>query len=220
MLASSIASVMPATSTAPAAAGVAAGVVSLAASAPAGPHERLRLGVIGVRNRGRELAGILAAMPDVEVRVLCDVDAGVFPSAAALVVEQGRPAPQCEREVRRVLDDPQIDAVVIATPHHWHAPIALAALQAGKHVYVEKPASHVYREGQLLIRAAEKYRRVLKHGTQMRSREVTAKAREVIRSGILGEVKMAKAWNVQRHSHRRDLPPRCAATYNPKVPIF
>src|SRR5438094_884317 len=82
---------------------------------------------------------------------------------------------------RRLLDDKSIDAVFVCTPHHWHCPIALAALQAGKHVYLEKPASHVYREGQLLLQAAEKYRRVLQHGTQMRSSAVTARAREVLR---------------------------------------
>ena len=120
---------------------------------------------------------------------------------AAVEKAQGK-APQAVEDFRRVLDDKAIDAVFICTPHHWHAPIALRALQAGKHVYVEKPASHVYREGQLLVQAAKKYKKVVQHGTQMRSSEVTAKAREVLQSGLLGEIKMAKAWNVQRHSHR------------------
>jgi predicted dehydrogenase len=74
---------------------------------------------------------------------------------------------------------------------------------AGKDVYVEKPASHVLREGRLLVEAAKKHKRIVQHGTQMRSSEVTAKAREILQSGLLGKVKMSKAWNVQRHSHRQ-----------------
>jgi len=109
-------------------------------------------------------------------------------------------------DFRRVLDDKSVDAVVIATPHHWHCPIAVPALQAGKDVYVEKPASHVFREGRLLVEAARRHKRVVQHGTQMRSSEVTAKAAEVLASGILGSVKMTKAWNVQRHRHRQGVP--------------
>src|SRR5262249_44766572 len=127
---------------------------------------------------------------------------GVLADAAAAVEKAQGKAPAVVDDFRRVLDDQAIDAVFVATPHHWHAPIALRALQAGKHVYVEKPASPVYRAGQLLVQAARKYKRVLQHGTQMRSSEVTARAREILQSGLLGEVKTAKAWNVQRHTHR------------------
>jgi predicted dehydrogenase len=105
-----------------------------------------------------------------------------------------------------VLDNPSVEAVVIATPHHWHTSIAVRAMQAGKDVYVEKPASHVFREGRLLVDTARKYKRIVQHGTQMRSSEVTAKAAEVLKSGILGEVKMTKAWNVQRHTHEAAMP--------------
>jgi predicted dehydrogenase len=172
----------------------------------ASPSERIVCAVIGVRGRGRSFYGPLAQRPDTAVALLCDIDANVLPAAAAVVEKaQGR-APKTVEDFRRVLDDKTIDAVILTTPHHWHAPIALRALQAGKHVYVEKPMSHVYREGQLLVQAAKKYGRVLQHGTQMRSSEVTARARELLDSGVIGEVKMAKAWNVQRHSHRRPVP--------------
>ena len=90
-----------------------------------------------------------------------------------------------------------MDLVVVATPHHWHVPIALRALQAGKDVYCEKPASHTFDEGRLLVQAAKKYGRIFQHGTQTRSSEVTTRAREVIASGYLGEIKMTKAWNIQ-----------------------
>jgi predicted dehydrogenase len=116
-----------------------------------------------------------------------------------------------------VLDDKSVDVVFIATPHHWHSPIAIPAVLAGKDIYVEKPASHVFREGRLLVDAARKHKRIVQHGTQMRSSDVVARAREVLQSGILGKVKMSKAWNVQRHSHRqpvRDSDPPAGVDYN------
>jgi predicted dehydrogenase len=165
-------------------------------------NDRLACAVIGVRGRGRSFYGPLAERRDTTVAVLCDVDANVLaPAAAAVEKAQGR-APRTVEDFRRVLEDSDIDAVFITTPHHWHTPIAVRALQAGKHVYVEKPASHVYNEGKLLVEFANRYKRVVQHGTQMRSSEVTERARELLRSGIIGDVKMAKAWNVQRHSHR------------------
>ncbi len=191
-----------------------AGALGLAglttAHTAAAPSERVVCAVVGVRGRGRSFYGPLAGRKDATVAALCDVDANVLaPAVAAVEKAQGR-APKAVDDFRRLLDDKSIDAVFVTTPHHWHCPIALAALQAGKHVYVEKPASHVYREGQLLVRAAEKYGKVFQHGTQMRSSEVTAKAREVLRSGLLGEIKMAKAWNVQGHSHRKAVPDQAA----------
>jgi predicted dehydrogenase len=96
------------------------------------------------------------------------------------------------------LDDKSIAAVVIAAPDHWHAPAAILACQAGKHVYVEKPCSHNFRESQLLLTAARKNNVVVQHGTQQRSRPFTIEAINMLREGVIGEVLMAKAWNVQR----------------------
>jgi predicted dehydrogenase len=166
------------------------------------PSDRLVCAVVGVRGRARSFYPPLASREDTTVAMLCDVDANVLAPAAAAVEKAQGSAPKTVGDFREVLDRKDIDAVFVCTPHHWHAPVALRALQAGKHVYVEKPMSHVYREGQLLVQAAKKAGRVVQHGTQMRSSEVTARAREVIDSGVLGEVKTAKAWNVQRHSHR------------------
>jgi predicted dehydrogenase len=130
----------------------------------------------------------------------------VLGRAEQTVKESNLKSPALVGDFRRLLDDKAVDAVIIATPHHWHGPIAVRALQAGKDVYVEKPASHVFREGRLLIEAAKKYKRIVQHGTQMRSSEVTAKAGDVLASGLLGNVKMSKAWNVQRHNHRQPAP--------------
>jgi predicted dehydrogenase len=172
----------------------------------AAPNERINCAVIGVRGRGGSFYGPLAGRADTHVATLCDVDANVLAGAASAVEKSAGKAPALVDDFRRVLDDKSIDAVFVTTPHHWHAPIALRALQAEKHVYVEKPMSHVYNEGRLLVQAAKKHNRVVQHGTQMRSSAVTAKVRAVIDSGVVGEVKMAKAWNVQRHSHRRPVP--------------
>ena len=109
-------------------------------------------------------------------------------------------------DYQHVLDDKQVDAVIVATPHQWHVPIALPALQAGKDLYLEKPASHVFREGRLVVEAVEKYGRVFQHGTQMRSSPVTDEARKVLDSGILGEIKITKAWNVQNRGYAQPVP--------------
>ena len=114
--------------------------------------------------------------------------------------------PQTTHDYRTIIDDKSIDAVVIATPHHWHCPIAVPALLAGKDVYVEKPASHVFQEGRLLVDAARKNGRIVQHGTQMRSSPVTAEAAEVLKSGILGDIKITKAWNVQDRGFARPVP--------------
>ena len=101
-------------------------------------------------------------------------------------------------DLRRVLDDKTMDAVSIATPDHWHAPAAIMACDAGKHVYVEKPCAHSFREAQLLLAAARRNNRVVQHGTQQRSKRTTADAMQMLREGIIGDVLVAKAWNVQR----------------------
>jgi predicted dehydrogenase len=165
-------------------------------------NERIACAVIGVRGRGRSFWGPLANRQDTRVAALCDIDAGVLNDVAGAVAKAQGQAPRTVEDFRRVLDDKSIDAVFITTPHHWHTPIALRALAAGKHVYVEKPASHVYREGQLLVAAAQRHRKIVQHGTQMRSSEVTQRARALLDQGVIGEVRMAKAWNVQRHNHR------------------
>ncbi len=171
-----------------------------------GANERISVAFVGVRGMGHHHVSRLAGRADVQVAALCDIDQAVLTRAEQTVKEATGKAPPLVGDFRRLLDDPKVDAVVVATPHHWHCPIAVRAVQAGKDVYVEKPASHVFREGRALVDAAKKHKRIVQHGTQMRSSEVTAKAGEVLASGILGKVKMSKAWNVQRHSHRKPGP--------------
>jgi predicted dehydrogenase len=164
----------------------------------AAPSERVRVAVIGVNGMGGFHVKSLAERDTATVATICDVDAGVAASKAQVVNEITGKTPKQVSDFRKVLDDPGIDAVVVATPHHWHVPIAIRALQAGKDVYLEKPGTHVFSEGRLLIEAARKYKRVVQHGTQMRTSAVTQRAGEVLESGLLGEIKTSKAWNVQR----------------------
>ena len=165
----------------------------------ASPNEKLNLALIGLNGIGSFHLRNLVKRDDCVIGTLCDIDESVLDRAAGAVKEATSQPPNRASDFRSVFEDKSIDAVIIATPHHWHIPIAVRALRAGKDVYVEKPASHVFREGQLLIEAARKYDRIVQHGTQKRSSEVTERAMEVLASGIIGEIKMSKAWNIQRN---------------------
>ena len=159
--------------------------------------------VIGVGGRGNGIAQTAVDYSD--VLALCDVNEKSATNIARVPKFRGKP-PKVLTDFRRVLDDKSIDAVFIATPHHWHTPIAVRALEAGKHVYVEKPASHTFAEGRLLIETARKAKRILQHGTQMRSSEVTMKADEVLKSGLLGEIKLSRGWSIEPRLHPAPVP--------------
>ena len=173
-------------------------------SAP--PSERIHVALIGTGGRSQSYLGPLLERQDVVITAVCDPDQSRVGRMAQQLEKSAGTKPTSCGDFRRVLDDKSVDVVFVATPHHWHSPIAIPAVLAGKDVYVEKPASHVFREGRLLVDAAQKHQRIVQHGTQMRSSDVTAKAAEVLSSGILGTIKMTKAWNVQRHSHRQPAP--------------
>jgi len=186
-------------------AGVAA-VVSTASHAVGrtDANSQIKLAAIGVGGRGNYLLNQFAAHDDVAITVLCDVNEKNLARAAESVRQIKGAKPRMVADFQRVLDDKSVDAVIIATPHHWHTPIAVRALAANKHLYVEKPASHVFREGRLLVEAAKKNKCVFQHGTQMRSSEVTERAGEVLASGLLGEIKQSKAWGVEPRPHWPD----------------
>jgi predicted dehydrogenase len=138
-----------------------------------------------------------AAMKDVEVAYICDIDSSRAEKAAAGAEKIGGRMPKVASDLRRVLDEGAVDAVIIATPDHWHAPAAILACEAGKHVYVEKPASHNIREGRLMIEAARRQKRVVQVGMQSRSAPHVKRAIELVRSGTIGEVLSVKVWNSQ-----------------------
>lgn len=183
------------------AAGVAAGMVGLAGAAALAKQpasERVRLAVIGIRNQGKALANGFASLPNASIVTLCDVDENLLPVTAQSVQKvQGTP-PQTERDFRRVLEDPKVDAVVIATPDHWHAAMTIQACEAGKDVYVETPASHFGGEAVQMIAAAQTNHRVVAVGLPQRSGQHFQSAIRLVQSGQLGQVTLAKAWFVQR----------------------
>ena len=185
-----------------ASAGVAVGGALAGGSrARAAANERVRVCVIGVRGRGLGLARSFAAQPDAVVTHVCDVNENVFAGAIEAVrgVSPGGPAdgPQPVQDLRRVLDDKGVDAIVVATPDHWHALATIWGCQAGKHVYVEKPVSNGIFEGRQMVLAARRHDRLVQVGTQSRSAPHYHEAMEFLRSGGIGRVQMAKAWNSQ-----------------------
>ena len=176
----------------------------------ASPNDQLGVSIIGVGGRGHSHVKRLLPRSDVRFVSLCDIDQARLERAGQTVKRDRGTTPKLQEDFRDVLADRDVDAVVVATPHHWHCPIAIRAMQAGKDVYIEKPASHVFREGRLLVDAARKYDRIVQHGIQMRSSEVTKRADELLKNGIIGEVKMSKAWNHQadfrQHKHPKPVP--------------
>ena len=185
--------------------GAAAAGLAIRASAQS-PNDQLGVSIIGVGGMGHGHVERVLTRDDVRIVSLCDVDQANLERAGQTVNRSRGATPVLMEDFRRVLEDDSVDAVIIATPHHWHALMAVLAMQAGKDVYVEKPASHVFREGRLLVDAAKKYGRIVQHGTQMRSSEVTKKADELLKQGIIGEVKTTKAWNCQLHVHEQAKP--------------
>ena len=160
-----------------------------------GANDKVVLALIGAGGRGSQLAGNFAQVPGVEFKYLCDADtnrgAGLF---ASLEKAQGR-APQRLKDLRQAFDDKDVNAVVVATPEHWHALATIWACQAGKDVYVEKNPSLAIWEGRKLVEAAQKYRRVVQVGFQNRSAPYAVSAREYLRSGKLGKIVLVKAFN-------------------------
>ncbi len=157
----------------------------------------LRLGLIGPGGMGGNHLRALVARKDVRVSWICEVDRDRLAQAAKVVGGAG-PEPKTTRDMRNVFDDKEVDAVLIATPDHWHTPAAILALDAGKHVYVEKPCSHNIREGRLLVEASKRSGKMLQVGTQSRSAPHLQEAIAKLKEGAIGEVLCAKAWNSQK----------------------
>ena len=150
------------------------------------PNDRIQVGVVGIRGRGRAHIGAFKNSPDSEVVAICDPDEGIIGPAQKSV-----PDAKYYRDLREMLADDSIDAIAIATPNHWHSLATIWGLQAGKHVYVEKPLSHNVFEGRQAVNAARAAGKIVQHGTQARSQPATRDAIEWMQGGGLGEVKLA-----------------------------
>jgi predicted dehydrogenase len=163
----------------------------------AAASDQVNVAIIGVGGRGRALMGDFSKAPNTRVHTIVDVDQASIEKANAIAKKLGVAEPKAVSDLRRALDDKDIMAVAVATPDHWHTPAAILACEAGKDVYVEKPPSHNILEGRMLIDVARRTGRIVQVGTQSRSRPSTIRAIDYVRTGKIGKVLMAKAWNVQ-----------------------
>ena len=160
-----------------------------------GANDRIHVALIGLNGRGNSMAGTFVKQKNAEVSCVCDVDSRAMPKAIKTVMDAKQiNTPKSEGDCRKVLEDKTIDAIYIATPDHWHAPLTIMGCQAGKHVYVEKPLSHNPREGELAVAAARKYDRVVQMGAQRRSAPILTQGIEQLHKGIIGRVYLAKTW--------------------------
>src|SRR5262245_6379085 len=179
-------------------AGVGAALLTVgAATGQAAAGDSLVVGVIGPGGMGMNHTRLLASRKDVRVAYVCDVDSDRLAAAAKAVESGSGAAPKAVKDMREVFDDRSVDAVFIATPDHWHAPASVLAIDAGKHVYVEKPCCHNIREGRAMMQAVQRSGKCLQVGTQTRSTAVAREAIDRIRSGEIGDILVAKAWNSQ-----------------------
>jgi predicted dehydrogenase len=176
-----------------------AAATSAAASRSA--NDRIRVAIVGVRGRGRDLIHGFhdIAGQNVEIAAFCDVDQTVMRQRAADFEKETNLKPALLDDMRRVMDDKSIDAIAFATPNHWHALGTIWACQAGKDVYCEKPGSHNFWEGLQMQKAAEKYQRILQHGTQNRSSPNIVEAVAKLKEGVIGRVYIARGVTFKAH---------------------
>ena len=175
-------------------------VAAAAASAPlvkpswsqTSPNDTIHIAVMGIRGRGTSHYEEFAKLPNVEVIYLCDIDERAFPAHLAAMAKLSPRKPKTEVDIRRILDDKEVDAISIAAPDHWHALATVWACQAGKDVYVEKPTSHNIWEGRQAVEAARKYSRIVQAGMQNRSNRSVQAAIKFLHEGGIGDVYMAK----------------------------
>ncbi len=160
-----------------------------------GANSRLNFAVIGLNSRGyAHLSSLKANKQSACISYICDVDSKILEKFAAATQREMGSAPATEKDFRKLLAQKDVDAISIASPDHWHTPMAIAGLQAGKHVYVEKPCSHNPAEGALLVEAQKKYGKVVQMGTQQRSSPHSIEIVDKIHGGLIGRAYYAKAW--------------------------
>ncbi len=183
-----------------AAIGTAGTIVGISAKSYAhilGANDRLNFAVIGLNGRGyAHLSSLKANHDSAHISHICDVESNILRKFADNAKNELGYAPEAVSDFRTILQQKEVDALAIATPDHWHAPMAIAGLQAGKHVYLEKPCSHNPAEGELLLEAQRKYGKLVQMGTQQRSSAHTIEVIDKIHDGLIGRPYFAKAWYV------------------------
>ena len=159
-----------------------------------GANDKILMAAIGVNSRGNALASGFASEANCEISYVCDVDKRAMGKCSENVQKIGGNTPKQEKDIRKLLENKDIDAVIIATPEHWHAPAALMAMKAGKHIYLEKPTGHNPAENEMLMDAVKKYKVVAATGMQRRSWPNVINAVQDVRNGTIGDVFYGKCW--------------------------
>ena len=170
----------------------AAGAALLARPGVLGANDRVRVAVVGLRGRGQDHLRKVKETPGVELAAIVDVDENVIATRLGDIEKLGLGKPRIFADIRRMLEDKSIDAITVATPNHWHSLMGIWACQAGKDAYVEKPLSHSWWEGKQLVAAANKYKRMVQHGTQSRSSTGAREAIQKLRDGLVGDVYLSR----------------------------
>ena len=158
-----------------------------------GANDRVRVAICGLRGRGNDHLKGFTHVPGTEIAAFCDVDENILNLRLGDMQKLALPKPKTYVDVRKLLEDKDIDAISIATPNHWHSLMAIWACQAGKDVYVEKPCSHNWFEGRQVVRAVKKYNRICQHGSQSRSNPGMVDAIQRVQNGTVGDVYLARA---------------------------
>ena len=159
-----------------------------------GANDRIVMGVMGVNGRGKKMAANFALQDNTEVLHICDVEEKALQKGIDAVKKAVGKTPKSEKDIRKMLEVKDIDAVYLAPPDHWHVPATIMTCVAGKHVYVEKPLSHNPAEGEMAIEAARKHKRVVQMGAQRRSWKKLTEGINELKQGAIGNVYMAKTW--------------------------
>ena len=157
------------------------------------PSNKVVVGVMGVNGRGNYLAQNFSQLENVEIAYICDVEDNAIQKGLDAVKDAKR-QPTVIKDIRKLLEKNDFDALVIAAPDHWHTPAAIMAAAHGKHVYVEKPCGHNPHEGELISQALHNYGKHIQMGNQRRSFPTLIDAVHSVREGIIGDVYFAKAW--------------------------
>jgi predicted dehydrogenase len=157
-----------------------------------GANDRIRVAVAGLNGRGGAHTGAYLGMKNVEIAYLVDPHKRTYKKHLDNIAKKGQPAPTCLQDIRKALEDKELNAVSIATPNHWHSLMTIWACEAGKDVYVEKPCSHNIHEGRIAVEMARKHKRVVQHGTQSRSGQIWADIAAIAKSGKLGKLLVSR----------------------------
>jgi predicted dehydrogenase len=169
-----------------------AAAVGAASSVFGSPNDTVRVACVGIGGRGRDHIGGYSKLDNVQIAAICDVDDSHIANGLKQMERLNKPKPETYKDIRKLIENKDIDAVSISTPNHWHTLIAIWACQAGKDVYVEKPCSHNIFEAKQIVAAARKYNRMVQQGSQIRSSKAVQEAVQKMRDGFLGDVYLAR----------------------------